>query len=261
DRLLGLAVERICHVALPNEAAIAPLPLHLGSGMALLRGSVTIAGREHFVVHETHLHDVDMLRITADLSADNNQTEPGDGVEPPTALAEAATGKVRRERERYVLAKAGTDIALRLSDIAAMREPPAGHEITPCPNTTPGLEGIVFLDGRVTPLIRLSAYLGMTASEDTGRARVLVIDKDTLRIGLLVEDIEGIATSTWFAHQDAAVSGGFDLVAVRVAGQIAVRNCLDLPALAGRLATDWDHAATPELLPSLAASDTAERQA
>ncbi|MBF9029987.1 hypothetical protein HKCCE3408_06245 [Rhodobacterales bacterium HKCCE3408] len=222
DRLLGLAVDRIVHVANPSEAQSRPLPVTVTGAMSLLAATAPINEVAHFLIDEARIVADPELVAAAELS-ETRADEPD-----PPAAAGAGSGKVVRERERYLLFQAGTRIAVRMTQIDGMREPPAAGAITRPDADLPGLAGLFFQDGALIPLIRLSEHLGLDGAPDPARARVILTRSGDVRIGFLVDAVDGIATSSWFTPQDEAVSADFDLVSLRAQGREEVRNALDL---------------------------------
>ncbi|MEM8881779.1 MAG: chemotaxis protein CheW [Pseudomonadota bacterium] len=250
DRLLGLAVDRICHVALPPKDAFRPLELRLDARMDLLSGTVELDGTEHFLIAEERLTDDSRLKNAAELS-DPQQDAAAELTEDDRAVQQAkASGAsaIEKLRDRFLLVDAGTQIALRMGEIRGMREPPTTRDITTSTADLPGFEGLFFSDGALVPLINLATYLGFANDDDHPRARVLMVENEGFVAGFLLDDVESIATSIWFSRQDDRISAQFDLVAVRRDGKTEVFNYLDIRAVTGRIASQWRRPALEQAL-------------
>ena len=236
DRLLGFAVDRICHVALPAEEKFRRLPLQIDAQMGLLFGTVDIDGVEHFLINEDRLMSDPQLGYAAELS-EQQASKAGSLSDDQKLAAAHGANKIEKLRDRFLLIKAGAPIAVRMRDLRGMREPPAPDEVTPCASHAPGLEGLFFVDGQLVPLINLASYLG--AGTGGSRLRVLLVQHGDFIAGFLLEDVQGVATSRWFSRQDDRISSEFDLVAIRRNGETEVFNYLDIQALTGRIAESW----------------------
>ena len=236
DRLLGFAVHRICHVALPAQENFRRLPLQIDSQMGLLFGTVDIDGVEHFLINEEKLMSDPQLGHAAELSEQQSSKVQPLSDDQKLAAAHGAN-KIEKLRDRFLLIDAGAPIALRMRDLRGMREPPKPEDVTPCASYAPGLEGLFFVDGQLVPLINLATYLGTGAGEKS--LRVLLVQHNGFVAGFLLEDVQGVATSRWFSRQDDRLSSEFDLVAIRRNGETEVFNYLDIQALTGRIAESW----------------------
>ena len=236
DRLLGFAVHRICHVALPAQENFRRLPLQIDSQMGLLFGTVDIDGVEHFLINEEKLMSDPQLGHAAELS-EQQSTKVQPLSEDQKLAAAHGANKIEKLRDRFLLIEAGAPIALRMRDLRGMREPPKPEDVTPCASYAPGLEGLFFVDGQLVPLINLAAYLGTGAGDQ--KLRVLLVQHNGFVAGFLLEDVQGVATSRWFSRQDDRLSSEFDLVAIRRNGETEVFNYLDIQALTGRIAESW----------------------
>ena len=236
DRLLGFAVNRICHVALPSEKNFRRLPLQVDEQMGLLFGTVEIDGTVHFLINEDKLVEDPQLKNAAELS-ERAADDPNEISEDAKLAAACGANKIEKMRDRFLLIEAGAPIALRMSELRGMREPPKPEEITPCGGYAPGLEGLFFVNGHLVPLINLADHLGMSSGCDS--VRVLLVQHEEFTAGFLLDTVHGVATSRWFSKQDERLSSQFDLVAVRRESKTEVFNYLDIRTLTGRIAEGW----------------------
>ena len=88
----------------------------------------------------------------------------------------------RLETERY-----GIDI-VRVNAITRLRE------ITPTPHAGPHVRGFVSLRGRTIPVVDLRVRFGMPGETTTGKARVIVVERESGQVGLLVDEVCEVGT-------------------------------------------------------------------
>jgi purine-binding chemotaxis protein CheW len=62
-------------------------------------------------------------------------------------------------------------------------------EITPVPNTAPWVAGIVQAWGGIVSVVDLQAFFGLQAQPLTPRSRLVVVTRDDLTVGLLVNSV------------------------------------------------------------------------
>lgn len=104
--------------------------------------------------------------------------------EQPSAAA-AAT-------ETYILfAVAGTTYALRSHQVLHME---MIEQVTPVPNAPRFVEGVVFSRGQVVPVVNLRARFGFDRAPLDLRTRLLVVQNDGRRIGLLADEAREFLT-------------------------------------------------------------------
>jgi chemotaxis signal transduction protein len=88
--------------------------------------------------------------------------------------------------QAYILfGVAGTTYALRSHDVLHIE---MLEHVTPVPNAPPFVEGVVFSRGQVVPVINLRARFGFERAASTLRSRLLVVQHDTRRVGLLADE-------------------------------------------------------------------------
>jgi purine-binding chemotaxis protein CheW len=80
---------------------------------------------------------------------------------------------------------AGTTYALKSESVLHME---MIEHITPVPNAAASVEGVVFSRGHVVPVINLRARFGFERKPMDLRTRLLVVERDGRRIGLLADD-------------------------------------------------------------------------
>jgi purine-binding chemotaxis protein CheW len=88
--------------------------------------------------------------------------------------------------QAYILfGVAGTTYALRSHDVLHIE---MLEHVTPVPNAPAFVEGVVFSRGQVVPVINLRARFGFERAASTLRSRLLVVQHDTRRVGLLADE-------------------------------------------------------------------------
>src|SRR5690242_6816648 len=87
--------------------------------------------------------------------------------------------------ETYVLFElAGTTYGLRTGDVQHME---MLERITPVPNTSPAVEGVVFSRGHVIPAVNLLMRFGLPREPHTMRSRLIIIQLQQRLVGLIVD--------------------------------------------------------------------------
>ena len=87
--------------------------------------------------------------------------------------------------ETYVLFElAGTTYGLPTGDVQHME---MLDRITPVPNTSPAVEGVVFSRGQVIPALNLRTRFGLPREPHTMRSRLIVIQLQQRLVGLIVD--------------------------------------------------------------------------
>lgn len=88
--------------------------------------------------------------------------------------------------QTYILfGVAGTTYAIRSHEVLHIE---MLEHITPVPNAPSYVEGVVFSRGQVVPVINLRARFGFERATVTVRSRLLVVQHDTRRVGLLADE-------------------------------------------------------------------------
>ena len=101
--------------------------------------------------------------------------------ETSVAAAEAAAAV-----QSYILfGVAGTTYALRSQQVLHIE---MIDHVTPVPNAPVFVEGVVFSRGQVVPVINLRARFGFERAAITLRSRLLVVQHEGRRVGLLADE-------------------------------------------------------------------------
>jgi chemotaxis signal transduction protein len=88
--------------------------------------------------------------------------------------------------QAYILfGVAGTTFALKSQDVLHIE---MLEHITPVPNAPAFVEGVVFSRGQVVPVINLRARFGFERAAQTLRSRLLVVQDERRRVGLLADE-------------------------------------------------------------------------
>jgi purine-binding chemotaxis protein CheW len=87
--------------------------------------------------------------------------------------------------ETYVLFElAGTTYGLRTRDVQHME---MLERITPVPNTSSAVEGVVFSRGQVVPAVNLRVRFGLPREPHTMRSRLIIVQVQQRLVGLIVD--------------------------------------------------------------------------
>ena len=87
--------------------------------------------------------------------------------------------------ETYVLFElAGTTYGLRTRDVQHME---MLERVTPVPNTSPAVEGVVFSRGQVVPAVNLRLRFGLPREPHTMRSRLIIVQVQQRLVGLIVD--------------------------------------------------------------------------
>src|SRR5687768_15466397 len=87
--------------------------------------------------------------------------------------------------ETYVLFElAGTTYGVRTREVQHME---MLERVTPVPNTSPAVEGVVFSRGQVIPAVNLRVRFGLPREPHTMRSRLIVIQLQQRLVGLIVD--------------------------------------------------------------------------
>lgn len=66
------------------------------------------------------------------------------------------------------------------------------REITHIPRTTPDVEGVINLRGKIVPILDLRKRLGLPPKEYTSGTRVIIVAQDECVVGLIVDGVNGV---------------------------------------------------------------------
>jgi purine-binding chemotaxis protein CheW len=85
------------------------------------------------------------------------------------------------QAETYVLFElAGTTYGLRTREVQHME---MLDRITPVPNTSPAVEGVVFSRGQVIPAVNLRVRFGLPREPHTMRSRLIIVQVQQRLVG------------------------------------------------------------------------------
>jgi purine-binding chemotaxis protein CheW len=79
----------------------------------------------------------------------------------------------------------GVDISL-IHEIIRLRD------ITEIPRTSPDIEGVINLRGKIVPILDLRKRLGLPAVERTGATRIIVVEIADCTVGVVVDAVTGV---------------------------------------------------------------------
>ena len=90
-----------------------------------------------------------------------------------------------READSYILFElAGTTYGVPTRDVQHME---MVEQITPVPNASAHLEGVIFSRGEVVPAINLRLRFGFPKADHTTSSRLIIVRIGSRRIGLIVD--------------------------------------------------------------------------
>ncbi|MBS3949131.1 MAG: purine-binding chemotaxis protein CheW [Peptococcaceae bacterium] len=88
----------------------------------------------------------------------------------------------------------GINAELYAIDTQGVKEISRMEDITPIPRTKPYIEGILNLRGQIIPVVCLRKRLGLPERVDDKETRIIIIDFDELRVGLIVDFVSEVIT-------------------------------------------------------------------
>ena len=102
-----------------------------------------------------------------------------------SAAVTRATAETPAAHTYILFTVAGTTYALRSEQVLHME---MLEHVTPVPNAPAFVEGVVFSRGQVVPVVNLRARFGFERIDSTLRTRLLVVQHEARRVGLLADD-------------------------------------------------------------------------
>lgn len=93
------------------------------------------------------------------------------------------------ERQLVIFELAGEQFGI---DIAIVESIIKMQEITKIPKSNDFVEGVTNLRGAVLPVINLEKRFGITAHEGTKETRIVVVNLDSLKIGMIVDSVSEV---------------------------------------------------------------------
>ncbi len=77
-------------------------------------------------------------------------------------------------------------------DIAIIHEIILVPEITHIPRTSPDMQGVINLRGKIVPVLDLRKRLHLPAKEVTRQTRIIVAEQGDMTVGMVVDDVVGV---------------------------------------------------------------------
>lgn len=78
-------------------------------------------------------------------------------------------------------------------DVHRIKEIIRCREAAEVPNTSPLVRGVISLRGAIIPVVDLKRYLGISDSQPSSRARIMIIRRGKSLAGLPVDSVEGMS--------------------------------------------------------------------
>ena len=101
-------------------------------------------------------------------------------------MSVATSESERAAAQPYILfSVAGTTYGLKSDDVLHIE---MIEHVTPVPSAPAFVEGVVFSRGQVVPVINLRARFGFDRASMSGRTRLLIVQHEGRRVGLLVDE-------------------------------------------------------------------------
>lgn len=201
---VGVLVDEVREILRLDPAQIDPVPPLLArepefedlDGIARADGGrrlVSVLSAQRLFRHGAAL--ADKAGVEAGAKRDGAK---GDGMEPAMP-ADGGEGKIGAGERFVVFRLAGAEYGLPVAAVREVLRRPDG--ITPLPNAPDFVAGVLTLRGEVLPLIDQRRLLNLPAADSAGkpaagieRGRVVVVGRDGLLVGLLVDGLSGLVT-------------------------------------------------------------------
>ncbi|WP_244561077.1 chemotaxis protein CheW [Azospirillum oryzae] len=201
---VGVLVDEVREILRLDPAQIDPVPPLLArepefedlDGIARADGGrrlVSVLSAQRLFRHGAAL--ADKAGVEAGAKRDGAK---GDGMEPAMP-ADGGEGKIGVGERFVVFRLAGAEYGLPVAAVREVLRRPDG--ITPLPNAPDFVAGVLTLRGEVLPLIDQRRLLNLPAADSAGkpaagieRGRVVVVGRDGLLVGLLVDGLSGLVT-------------------------------------------------------------------
>jgi purine-binding chemotaxis protein CheW len=97
-------------------------------------------------------------------------------------MSTASRGEITKEFVLFELVN--TTYALRSAAVSRLE---MVDNVTPVPNSTPSLEGVVLSRGRIIPAVNLRVRFGFPKIQYDIRTRLIIVDVDNRTVGLIVD--------------------------------------------------------------------------
>jgi chemotaxis signal transduction protein len=153
-----------------------------------------------------------------------------------------ATG-TPRPSERYLVFQAGRKLAVPLSQVTCILQPP--KQVVPITEPTQGFEGYFSRSRTSIPLVDLNSYLGCPVAPSS-LSRVLLIGEAQSQLAFRVERVFSIETSFWTLQGWSGEGKQSEaLVQLGLGANRSAFPILDLEVIAGRFLTPTTGEAHP----------------
>lgn len=190
ERLIGFAVDAIRNIESFAAQRVVAVPDRANRGGLISGVNILEDGRQVYTLDIDAIHQNPMLSEIASLSSADPQHE----TERVERTASGDTRNVVHEKERYLVVKAGRDLAIPLTQVTCIVDPP--RRVTPARSDKPGFEGYFSWLGRTVTLIDLAGFMGKSGKHGRER-RIVLTGEDEDKIGFGVDRIVSIEVSTW----------------------------------------------------------------
>lgn len=77
-------------------------------------------------------------------------------------------------------------------DISIIHEIIRLRDITQIPRTSPDIEGVINLRGKIVPILDLRQRLGLTTAERNAMTRIIVVEVEDCTVGMVVDSVTGV---------------------------------------------------------------------
>ena len=195
DRLIGFAVDNIRNIESFAATQMADLPAEMAADGLIASVAVWPDGRQVYVLNTKALLADKMISEIASLSSNETETSQSEDLRK----TQGEHKNVIHERERYLVVRAGKKLAIPLTQVTCILDPPA--KVTPARSSRSGFEGYFTRLGKSVTLFDLAGFLGMNRTQSQER-RIVMTQDATDQIGFNVEKIISIEVSSWRERRD-----------------------------------------------------------
>ncbi len=199
DLVLGFAVDAIHEIGTFSGVKETTIPIWQSGRNFIDRVVIRNDDEQIFAINLENLRAATDLLTIAKLSQDDQPSE----TPPQTQIS--SEQNITREKERYLVVDACDRLAIPLSQVNRIVEPPT--RTTPADAGTPGFSGYFSRFNESIALFDLGACRGRQAVNDT-RAKILLTGRPGHQIGFLVDHVVSIEMSEWCEKPGAAKKRG-----------------------------------------------------
>ena len=190
DRVLGFAVDSVQTIEGFSRKQDAKMPVWLKADCYIRNVTTRADQRQIFEIDINALRDSETAVTLASLS---------DAAKVKKAVdlqLDGAAGRkdVVNESEKYLVVKAGEQLAIPLDEVSYILEPP--ENITPAPIEVLGFDGYFSRFGQTVALFDLRSMMGSFDGAES-LTRILLTGENDKQVAFWVERVIGIETSQW----------------------------------------------------------------